>query len=136
MAGSVLFGSGANWAGPLRLLMRRYGPPRESEPHEPGRWRFIGWRLGTVFKSKMISEDEVPLVTEASVRRRDALLLLAVWVAWIVAALALMGVSLFPLLSAFPAMHAMTQLRSRGPKAVVLFAELLVGLLVLGLATT
>jgi hypothetical protein len=129
VVGSLMFCGGANWAGPLRFMMeRRYGPPKNPEPYEPGRWRFIGWRVGTVCKSKMIPEDEVAFATEMSPRRRDALLFLAVWVAWIVAVVALSGVGFVLLLSAFPAMHAMFQLRSRGPKAVVTFAALLAGL--------
>ncbi|MEW6471960.1 MAG: hypothetical protein AB1679_06795 [Actinomycetota bacterium] len=135
VAGSVHLAGGANWAGPLRHMMRRrYGPPSESEPHEPGRWRFIGWRLGTVFKSKMIAENEISIVTEMSVRRRDAVVLLVVWLAWIIAFLTLIGMNFALVLSAFPAMHAVTQLRSKGPKAVVTFAELLAGLFVFGVA--
>ncbi|MGH8998431.1 MAG: hypothetical protein ACRDY7_03480, partial [Acidimicrobiia bacterium] len=64
VAGSVIYHDGGAFAGLARpITLRRYGPP-DSEVVKPGRFRYAGCRLGTVFHTKMISAKEAELMTE------------------------------------------------------------------------
>ncbi|MGH8999353.1 MAG: hypothetical protein ACRDY7_08180, partial [Acidimicrobiia bacterium] len=112
-----------------------YGPP-DSEVVKPGRFRYAGCRLGTVFHTKMISAKEAELMTEIGARPRDGLLFLAVFLPWIVATLVLVGVGPILLLGGVTAAGTLPQLRSRGLKAVVMLAVVLASLLAFGVATS
>ncbi|MGH8997805.1 MAG: hypothetical protein ACRDY7_00250, partial [Acidimicrobiia bacterium] len=135
VAGSVIYDDGGSFAGLARpITLRRYGPP-DSEVVEPGRFRYAGCRLGTVFHTKMISAKEAELATEMAALR-DTLLLVAVFLPWIVATLVLVGVGPILLLGGVTAAGTLPQLRSRGLKAVVMLAVVLAGLLAFGVATS
>jgi hypothetical protein len=136
VAGSFLIGGGASFSGPLRqLTLQKHGPP-QSEVVEPGRFRYAGWRLGTVYHSGMLSAKEVELLTKGGIRPRDGLLFLVLFLSWVAATLALIGVGSVMLLGGATAGATMTQLRSRGLKAVVMLAVVLGALLVFGVATS
>lgn len=135
IAGSFLSGGPISFAGPLRrVTLSKYGPP-DSEVVEPDRFRYAGWRLGTVFHTKMISAKEAELMTEFGNRPRDSLLLLIVFFSWLVATLALVGMGGIVLVGSATAAGALTQLRSQGLKAVGMLAAVLAGLLVFGVVT-
>jgi hypothetical protein len=136
IAGSFLIGGGGSFAGPLRPLMVRTHAPPGSEVVEPGRFRYAGWRLGTVYHSRMISAKEAELATEGGARPRDALLLTVVFLSWIAATLALLGVGPVLLLGGFMAGGTLPQLRSRGLKAVLTLTAFLVALLAFGIVTS
>lgn len=136
VAGSVLFSDPLSWAGPAGKLMAwKYGPPKD-EVVEPGRLRYAGWRLGTVFHSRMISAREAEFATELSGKSKDALLLVVVFFAWLAATLTLVGVGPVLLLGGMMTAGTMPQLRSRGSKAVVMLALALSVLLAFGVATS
>jgi hypothetical protein len=135
VAGSVIYDDGGSFSGPARpLTLRRYAPP-DSEVVEPDRFRYIGWRLGKVFHTKMISATENPLMTGMG-SLRDTALLVAVLLPWVVATLVLVGVGPVLLLGGLSAAGTMPQLRSHGLKAVLTLAAVLVGLLVFGVLTS
>lgn len=135
VAGSYLIGGGASFSGPLRLVTLRNHGPAGAEVAEPGRFRYAGWRLGTVYRSRIVNPKDVELLTEGGVRPRDGLLFLGVFFTWLAATLILLGVGPVLLLGGVTAGGMMTQLRSRGVKAVVVLAVWLYGLLVFGVAT-
>ena len=86
VAGSYIVGGGASFAGPLGpMMLQTHGRPPASEVAEPHRFHYAGWRLGTVYQSKMFSEQRAGLAIEGGGRPRDALLLLAVFLAGLLA---------------------------------------------------
>ena len=136
IAGSFLAGGPAAFAGPMRPgTLRMYAPP-ESETAEPGRFRYAGWRLGTVFHSKMISAKQAEFMTELGVKVSEGFMLLALFLAWLAATVAMVGMGPILLLGTATTAGAWLQLRSRGLAAVGLLAVGLFGLLVLGVATS
>lgn len=135
VAGSVIYDDGGSFSGPGRpITLRRYAPP-DSEVVEPGRFRYIGWRLGKVFHTKMISASEAPLMTGMG-SLRDASLLLVLFLAWVAATLVLVGVGPVLLVGGATTAGTMPQLRSHGSKAVLTLAAVLAGLLAFGVATS
>jgi hypothetical protein len=137
VAGSFLAGGGPMFSGAAHLAIgRKLLPPDPSEVAEPGRFRYAGWRLGTVFRSKMLPANEARFATEGGARARDGLLFLAVFFPWLVATLVFVGVGPILLLGAMTSLGAFTQLRSRGSKAVVMLALILGGLLAIGVLTS
>jgi hypothetical protein len=135
-AGSVLYDTGGSFSGPARAMnLRRYAPPSDSEVVEAGRYRYIGWRLGKVFHTKMIPAGENALMTGMG-SVRDAALLVALFIPWIVATVALVGVSPVLLLGGAATAGTLPQLRSHGSKAVLTLAAVLAGLLAFGVATS
>jgi hypothetical protein len=136
VVGSFLAGGGPLFSGAARLAIgRKLMPPDPSEVAEPGRFRYAGWRLGTVFHSKMLPAKEAAFATEGGARPKDALLLNAVFFAWLVATLVLVGVGPILIVGGLTTLGALKQLRSRGSKAVMMLAVVLGGLLVFGVAT-
>ena len=136
VAGSFSAGGPASFAGPLRAVMgRKFAPPDGFEVVQPDRFRYAGWRLGTVFWTKMISEQEAEIATEKGIPLREGMLLLAVFLAWLVATLTLVGLGSVLLLGGMSMVSALTQLRRHGLKAVTGLALFLGVLLVFGLAT-
>jgi hypothetical protein len=136
IAGSFLSGGPASFTGPARLVtVRRYAPP-DSEVAEPGRFRYAGWRLGSVFHTKMISAKEAELATEMGINPRDGLLFLLVFFAWVASTLAFIGVGTNLLVGGATSAGTFAQLRSRGLKAVAMLAVFLGGLLAFGIATS
>jgi hypothetical protein len=137
VAGSFLIGGGASFSGPLRLTtVRTSEPPPEGEVAEPNRFRYAGWRLGQVYHSKMISAEQAELLTEGSARPRDGLLLLGVFLVWLIAIVAFVGVGSELLLGGATMAGTLPQLRKHGLKAVLTMAVVLAALLALGVATS
>jgi hypothetical protein len=136
VAGSLIYDDGGSFTAPLRAItLRRYAPPPESEVVEPGRYRYIGWRLGKVFHTKMIAAGEEAVMTEMGARW-DALLLAAVVLAWVAATVVLVGVGPILLLGAASAAGTLPELRSRGTKAVLILAVVLAALLAYGVVNS
>jgi hypothetical protein len=137
VAGSFLVGGGASFAGPLRpTTVRTHAPPPASEVAEPNRFRYAGWRLGKVYRSKMISAQRAELATEGGARPRDGLLLLAVFFSWLAATLVLVGVGGELLLGGMTMVGTLPMLRKQGLKAVIGLAVFLGCLLAFGVATS
>jgi hypothetical protein len=136
VAGSFTAGGPASFTGPARALIVRKMVPPAVEVVEPGRFRFAGWRLGTVFHTKMVSPEEAGIITEKGIPPREGLLLLAVFFAWLAATLALVGVGGELLLGGMTTAGMLPQLRKHGLKAVIGLAVFLGGLLVFGVSTS
>jgi hypothetical protein len=137
VAGSFLASGGPIFSGAAGLAMgRKLLPPDTYEVAAPDRFRYAGWRLGTVFRSKMLPAREAQFATAGGVPARDGLLFLAVFFSWLGATLALVGVGPILLLGGVTSIGAFAELRSRGLKAVVLLAVFLAGLLAFGVATS
>lgn len=137
VAGSFAAGGPASFAGPLRAVtVRKFAPPDGFEVVLPGRFRYAGWRLGTVFQTKMISAKEAELATEMGIPPREGLVLLAVFFAWLAATLALVGVGSVLLLGGMTMVSALTQLRKHGLRAVIALTVFLGALLAFGVATS
>ena len=137
VAGSFLSAGGPAFSGVAGAMVgRKLLPPDPNEVVEPHRFRYAGWRLGTVFRSKMLPARETEFATAGGVHAREALLLAAVFFSWLAATLALVGVGPILLLGAVTSVGAYTELRSRGPKAIIVLAVVLGGLLAFGVATS
>ena len=118
----------------VRAARNLYAPPTADEPSSQGRWRFAGWRLGTVFHTKMVPPDQLAILTAAGASRRDTLVALAVFVAWVGLALAMIGFEtpIF-LVGGLSFAGTALSLRSQGLRAVVALAVILAVLLGIGL---
>jgi hypothetical protein len=137
VAGSLLASGGPAFSGVAGAMFgRKLLPPDAHEVAEPDRFRYAGWRLGTVFRSKLLPAREAEFATVGGVHAREALLFGAVFFSWLAATLALVGVGPILMLGGMTSLGAYTELRSRGLKAVVVLALVLGGLLAFGVATS
>lgn len=137
IAGSCVFMSSREWSGWEASTARQmHEPPPPDEAAGDGQWRWIGWRVGTVFRTKVVPQEYVALFTQAGFRRRDGIVLLGVFLAWIALALALIGfrTPIF-IIGGMTVMGGLVSLRKQGLRAVLAVAAVLSVLLGIGLVT-
>jgi hypothetical protein len=130
-AGGPIFSGAVGFAAGRKLL-----PPDAYEVVDPDRFRYAGWRLGSVFRSKMLPARETEFAVAGGVHAREALLFGAVFFSWLGLTMALLGVGPILLVGGMASLGAYTELRPRGLKAVVALAVVLGGLLAFGVATS
>jgi hypothetical protein len=135
MADSFSFIGPSTWQGLNRpFAMNQYAAPPPDEPTPEGSWRWGGWRLGTVFHTKLIPAGSQELLMASGTPRKQFLAVFALFVAWLAVALALIGfeTGIF-LFASFSFMGSLGLVRKYGSRGILAYAMLLVGLLAVGL---